>query len=85
MEILLFLAVPRWSMQFWAWLLIFLGILLVGAVVGFLVSRKLFKKYLKDNPPINEKMIREMYRQMGVTPSEKKIKQVMKAIEESNR
>lgn len=84
MNLLLFL-VPTWSLQFWAWLLIFLGILLVGAVAGFFISRKVFKKYLKDNPPINEKMIREMYRQMGVTPSEKKIRQVMKALEDSNK
>ena len=36
----------------------FLG-LAVGLVIGFFASRYVFKKNLKKNPPINEKMIRE--------------------------
>ena len=38
------------------------------------------KKYLKDNPPINEQMIKTMMMQMGRTPSQKQINQMMKAM-----
>ncbi|MHB8097141.1 MAG: YneF family protein, partial [Erysipelotrichaceae bacterium] len=37
---------------------------------------------LKENPPINEKMIRAMYMQMGRKPSETQIKQIMKSMEQ---
>ena len=74
--------IPVWSLQFWAWILIFLGILIVGVIVGLLVSRKVTKKYLEKNPPINEKMIRVMYQQMGRTPSEKQVRQVMAAVKQ---
>jgi hypothetical protein len=37
--------------------------------------------YLKKNPPINEKMLRAMMMQMGQNPSQKKINQMMKAIQ----
>jgi uncharacterized protein YneF (UPF0154 family) len=54
--------------------------MLVGAVIGFFVSRTVFKKYLEKNPPINENMIRAMMSQMGRKPSEKQVKQVMAAM-----
>ena len=57
-----------------------LGVLLVGAIVGFVVSRKVFKRYLEKNPPVNENMIRAMMSQMGRKPSEKQVKQVMNAM-----
>lgn len=66
-----------WSLQWWAWVLILLGTFIVGAVVGLIVSRKVTAKYLEKNPPINEKMIRVMFQQMGRTPSEKQVRQVM--------
>ena len=34
-------------------------------------------KYLKENPPINEQMIRVMMGQMGRKPSEKQVRQMM--------
>ena len=37
-------------------LLVVLG-LIVGLVIGFFVARTLMKKYMKKNPPINEKRI----------------------------
>ena len=37
-----------------------------------------FQKQLKDNPPVNEKMIRAMFRSMGRTPSEKQIREIMR-------
>ena len=68
------------GMAWWGVLLIGIGCLLVGAVVGFFVSRKVFQNYLEKNPPINEKMIRVMMQQMGRTPSEKQVRQVMAAM-----
>ena len=63
----------------WLWdiLYILLG-LVIGLVVGFLVARKLMKSELKKNPPINEQMIRTMMSQMGRTPSQKQVNQMMK-------
>lgn len=54
--------------------------LLIGAVIGFLVSRKYMEKYLKKNPPITEQMIKIMMSQMGRTPTQKQINQMMKAM-----
>lgn len=62
----------------WYWFaLILLGVLIVGGVAGFFISRKIFTNYLEKNPPVNEKMIRIMMQQMGRTPSEKQVRQVM--------
>lgn len=61
----------------WVALLIGVGALIIGAVLGFFIARAWFKKYLEKNPPVNERMIREMMRQMGRTPSEKQVRQVM--------
>lgn len=52
----------------------------IGGVIGFFVSRFIFKRQLEKNPPINEKMLRTMYRQMGHKPSEAQIRQVMNQI-----
>jgi uncharacterized protein YneF (UPF0154 family) len=57
-------------------LLVLLGIV-IGAVIGFLVARKVMMKYLKQNPPINEKMIETLMTSMGRKPNSKQIKQVM--------
>ena len=54
--------------------------ILIGGGLGFYFTRKTFLKQLKDNPPINEKMIRAMYMQMGRKPSEAQIKQIMKTM-----
>lgn len=54
--------------------------LVVGLVAGFFGARTFMKKYLKKNPPINEKMIKIMMQQMGRTPSQKQINQMMKAM-----
>ncbi len=63
-------------------LYILLG-LVAGAAGGFFLARYMFKKELQKNPPINEKMIRAMFTQMGQKPSEAKIRQIMKAMEEN--
>ena len=63
----------------WLWDLLYaLGGLVLGAVIGFLVARKLMKKELKKNPPITEQMIKTMMSQMGRTPSQKQVNQMMK-------
>ena len=54
--------------------------LVVGLVAGFFGARFFMKKYLKENPPINEKMIKIMMQQMGRTPSQKQVNQMMKAM-----
>jgi uncharacterized protein YneF (UPF0154 family) len=52
--------------------------LIAGTALGFFIARKTMMNYLKKNPPINEQMIRMMMMQMGMTPSQKKINQMMK-------
>lgn len=59
---------------------VFIGIL-IGAVIGFFVSRKVMTNYLKKNPPINEDMIKALMMQMGRKPSQKQINQMMKSME----
>ncbi len=53
---------------------------LIGAAISFFVTKKIFEKQLKENPPINEKMIRAMYMQMGRKPSEKQIREIMRSM-----
>lgn len=57
-----------------------IGVLILGLVVGFFVSRYVFKRQLQKNPPINEKMIRAMFQQMGRKPSEAQIRAVMNSM-----
>ncbi len=54
--------------------------LAIGAFLGFYFTKKKFEKELKENPPINEKMIRAMFMQMGRKPSEAQIKQIMRTM-----
>ena len=64
--------------EWWQGLLLFIGGLLVGGVAAFFITRYLFQKQLRENPPVNEKMIRAMFRSMGRTPSEKQIREIMR-------
>lgn len=67
-------------MNFWASVgFTFVG-LIIGAVLGFYFTKRKFEKELKENPPINEKMIRAMFLQMGRKPSEAQIRQIMKSV-----
>ena len=52
----------------------------IGGALGWYFTRKAIQKQLKENPPVNEKMIRAMFMQMGRKPSEAQIKQVMKSM-----
>ena len=66
--------------NFWSSLLYLIGGGIIGAAIAFFVTKKKFEKQLKENPPINEKMIRAMYSQMGRKPSEAQIRQIMKTM-----
>ena len=57
-----------------------IGLLLGGGVAGFFIARAVLKKQIEKNPPINEKMIRVMFAQMGRTPSEKQIREIMRNV-----
>ena len=57
-----------------------IGVLIVGLAVGFFVSRWYFKREQQKNPPINEKMIRAMFSQMGRKPSEAQVRAVMNSM-----
>lgn len=67
-------------MEWWQALLWCILALIIGAVIGFFGARYFFKRQLEKNPPINEKMIREMYKQMGRKPSEAQIRNIMNSI-----
>lgn len=54
--------------------------LIAGVALGFFIARKYMMNYLKKNPPINEQMIKMMMTQMGMKPSQKKVNQMMNAM-----
>lgn len=62
-----------------------IGCLIAGLVAGYFLARFLFKKAMKDNPPISRDMIKAMYRSMGRTPSEAQVNQTMKAIDNAQK
>lgn len=70
-------------MAWWGIMLIGIGALVVGAALGFFIALQYFKKYQKKNPPITEAMVRAMMTQMGRTPSEKQVRQVMQAMQDA--
>lgn len=62
-----------------------IGCLVAGLVAGYFLSRWLFTRELKKNPPINEKSIRAMYLSMGRKPSEAQIRATIRAMENANK
>lgn len=68
--------------DFWMSLISLVVGLLIGGGLGYYFTRKTFLKQLKENPPINEKMIRAMFMQMGRKPSEAQIRQIMKSMDQ---
>lgn len=64
----------------WYDLLYLLLGLVIGAVATFFVTRYFFQKQLKENPPITEKQIRQMFISMGQKPSEARIQQVLRSM-----
>lgn len=55
--------------------------LVAGIIIGFLIAKKYTEKQLKENPPINEKMIRALMMGMGRKPSQKQVNQMMKSMQ----
>ncbi len=68
------------DIQIWLLAIIIVLTLVVGGGLGFYFSQRYTKKYLAENPPMNEKMIRAMLSQMGRTPSEKQVRAVMSSM-----
>lgn len=66
-------------MWYWYVLAAMAGIL-AGIAIGFFIARKYMENYLKKNPPINEQMLRTLMTQMGMKPSQKKINQMLNAM-----
>lgn len=54
--------------------------LLIGLVGGFFGARRYMENYLRNNPPISEKMLRTMMLQMGQKPSSRKLHQMMQTM-----
>ncbi|WP_456274987.1 YneF family protein [Bacillus sp. AK031] len=67
-------------MMLWQFILVGVLAALAGVALGFFIARKYMMSYLKKNPPINEQMLRMMMMQMGQKPSQKKINQMMNAM-----
>lgn len=67
-------------MATWLAILLIIVALVGGIVIGFFIARQYMMNYLKENPPINEQMIRVMMSQMGRKPSEKQVRQMMSAM-----
>ena len=55
--------------------------IVIGLVAGFFITKKIFQKQLKENPPINEEMIKTLMRGMGRNPSQKQVNQLMKQMQ----
>ncbi len=66
------------------WFGLVIGALIIGLVGGFFGAKALIKKELEKNPPINEKMIRAMFLQMGRKPTEANIRAVMNSMKKNN-
>ena len=67
-------------MELWIACVLMAVFLILGGVAGFFIARQLIKREMKKNPPINEKMIRAMFLQMGRKPSEAQIRAIMKSM-----
>lgn len=62
-----------------------IGGIILGAVAGFFLARLYMQKYLQKNPPITEQMLKIMMSQMGRTPTQKQINQMMKQMKNANK
>lgn len=57
--------------------------MLTAAAITFWLTKRMFEKQLRENPPVSEKMIRAMFLQMGRKPSEAQIKSVMRSMQQA--
>ena len=72
-------------MNTFLWILLVIIALLAGLVGGTFIARKQMEKYLEENPPLNEDVIRNMMSQMGQKPSEAKVQQVIRQINKQQK
>jgi uncharacterized protein YneF (UPF0154 family) len=72
-------------MPVWLGVLVAVLALIAGAALGFFIARQYMMNYLKKNPPINEQMLKMMMAQMGQKPSQKKINQMMQAMNKQTK
>jgi uncharacterized protein YneF (UPF0154 family) len=68
------------GMPVWVGVLVGVLALIAGVALGFFIARRYMMDYLKKNPPINEQMLKMMMMQMGQKPSQKKINQMLQAM-----
>lgn len=73
------------NMTTWLSIVLIVVALLAGIAIGFFIARKYMMSYLKKNPPINEQMLKMMMMQMGMKPSQKKINQMMSAMNKQTK
>ena len=71
---------PEFTIQLWLLILVPVLTLAAGGVAGFFIALWYFKRQQQKNPPINEGMIRAMFRQMGRTPSESQVRAIMNSM-----
>lgn len=65
--------------------LIFFGGLILGAVGGFFMARSSMKKYLAENPPIDEQTMKQMASGMGRNLSQKQLNQMMNQMKKAQK
>lgn len=59
--------------------------LIAGAILGYFIAMKVFKKQIKDNPPVTEAQIRNMYAKMGRKPSESQVREIMRSFKQDKK
>ena len=72
-------------MPLWLAIVLILVALGGGLYGGALIARKQMEKYLEENPPFNEDIIRTMMSQMGQKPSEAKVQQVVRQMKKQQK
>ena len=71
------------TIEIWQFIIILVVELLVVGVATFFITRKILSNQIKKNQLINENQIRAMLQQMVQSPSEKRVRQIMKAMNEA--
>ncbi|MGT2924633.1 YneF family protein [Streptococcus caviae] len=72
-------------MNTFLWIVLIIIALLAGLVGGTFIARRQMEKYLEENPPLNEDVIRNMMSQMGQKPSEAKVQQVVRQMNKQQK